>query len=282
MDQLLVISHSLSVISYLRSVPEFYFQFEFWLLMIAGFAAGFVDSIVGGGGLIQLPAFLLAFPNLAPAMILGSNKFAGFSGTTLAAIRYVRNTPVQWRAIGPAIITALICGWIGAALVQYLDKEMVRPIILGLLIAVAIYTYIKKDFGITNKQGVQGNAVIVWSLLTGAVLGLYDGFFGPGTGSFLIVIYVAIFGFDFLNASVSAKLVNCATNVAALAAFIWTDSIVWEIAIPLAIFNMTGAWLGVKTALKRGREFVRVFFLAVVSAMILKFAYDVCIEYLNS
>ena len=248
--------------------------------MLAGFAAGFVDSIVGGGGLIQLPAFFIAFPQLAltsPAVILGTNKFAGFSGTSLAAFRYVRNTPVKWKAVAPAIATALICGWIGAALVHYLDKEMVRPVIFGLLIGVAIYTFIKKDFGIQTKQGVQGNAVIIWSLITGAALGIYDGFFGPGTGSFLIVIYVSLFGFDFLNASVSAKLINCATNIAALAAFIWSGSIIWEIAIPLAVFNMAGAWLGVKTALKRGREFVRMFFLVVVSAMIVKFAYDIFI-----
>ncbi len=259
-------------------MPEAYNELSFWFLMLAGFAAGFVDSIVGGGGLIQLPAFFLAFPTLAPAMVLGSNKFAGFSGTSLAAVRYVRNTPVQWKAVGPAVFTALIFGWIGAALVHYLDKEMVKPVILGLLVCTALYTYFKKDFGIATKQGPQGTTLILWSLLVGAVLGLYDGFFGPGTGSFLIVIYISIFGFDFLNASVSAKIVNCATNVAALAAFIWSGSIVWEIAIPLAVFNMAGSWLGVKTALERGRAFVRVFFLVVVTAMIAKFAYDLFIS----
>lgn len=258
-------------------MPAIYTEYTFWLLMLAGFAAGFVDSIVGGGGLIQLPAFFLAFPNLAPAMVLGSNKFAGFSGTSLAAVRYVRNTPVQWKAVGPAIITALIFGFVGARLVSYLDKEMVRPVIFVLLVAVAIYTFLKKDFGIVTKQGLKDNALLIGSLTTGAVLGIYDGFFGPGTGSFLIVIYISIFGFDFLNASVSAKLVNCATNVAALSAFIISGNIVWEIAVPLAIFNMTGSWLGVKTALKRGRGFVRVFFLVVVTGMILKFAYDLFI-----
>lgn len=254
-----------------------YTELTFWLLMIAGFAAGFVDSIVGGGGLIQLPAFFLAFPQLAPAVVLGSNKFAGFSGTSLAAIRYARNTPVKWKAVLPAIITALVFGFVGARLVTYLDKEMVRPVIFMLLILVAVYTFIKKDFGVVTKAGVQGNTMIAWSLITGVALGMYDGFFGPGTGSFLIVIYIAIFGFDFLNASVSAKLVNCATNVAALTAFIVSGNIVWEIAVPLAAFNMAGAWLGVRTALKRGRAFVRIFFLVVVSAMILKFGYDLFI-----
>lgn len=255
-------------------MTDIYLQLSFWLLMLAGFAAGFVDSIVGGGGLIQLPAFFLAFPGLSPAMILGSNKFAAFSGTSLAAVRYVRNTPVQWKAVLPAIVTALIFAVIGAHLVSHFDKEMVRPLILILLVAVALYTYFQKDFGINAKGGVKGSMIIVWSLLTGAVLGLYDGFFGPGTGSFLIVIYISVFGFDFLNASVSAKLVNCATNGAALAAFIGSGNMVWEIAIPLAVFNMTGSWLGVRTALKRGRKFIRVFFLIVVSGMILKFAWD--------
>lgn len=247
------------------------------MLMFAGFAAGFVDSIVGGGGLIQLPAFFLAFPNLAPAMVLGSNKFAGFSGTSLAAVRYMRNTPVQWKAVGPAIITALIFGFVGARLVTYLDKEIIRPVIFVLLVAVAVYTFFKKDFGIVTRQALKDNTQLIASLLTGAALGIYDGFFGPGTGSFLIVIYISIFGFDFLNASVSAKIINCATNVAALSAFIMSGNILWEIAIPLALFNMAGAWLGVKTALKQGRAFVRVFFLVVVTGMILKFAYDLFI-----
>lgn len=252
----------------------FYLEYTFWLLMLAGFAAGFVDSIVGGGGLIQLPAFMIAFPNLSPAMVMGTNKFAGFSGTTLAAVRYVRTTPVQWKAVLPAAMIALISSAIGATLVTLLNKELIKPIVLVLLIIVALYTYFKRDFGLTAQGGVQGKMIVIWSLLTGAVLGLYDGFFGPGTGSFLIVIYISVFGFDFLNASVSAKLVNCATNIAALAAFIYSGNIVWEIALPLAVCNMTGSYLGVKTALQRGRKFIRVFFLIVVSAMIIKFAWD--------
>lgn len=258
-------------------MPQVYTELSFWLLMLAGFAAGFVDSIVGGGGLIQLPAFFIAFPQLAitnTAAILGTNKFAGFSGTTIAAFRYVRNTPVQWKETGPAVLTALIFGFVGAELVSHFDKELVRPVIFGLLIIVAIYTFMKKDFGIVTKAGIPQGQVMIWSLLTGAVLGIYDGFFGPGTGSFLIVIYISLFGFDFLNASVSAKLINCATNVAALTAFVIAGNVIWKIAIPLAVFNIAGSWIGVKTALKRGRGFIRVFFLVVVSGMILKFAYD--------
>lgn len=247
---------------------------SFYILLVAAFTAGFIDAIVGGGGLIQLPAFFLAFPGLPPAVVLGSNKLASFSGTAVATIRYVRSTPVRWNAVLPAIITALIFSVIGARLVSLFDKELFKPIVLILLCLVAIYTFIKKDFGIAGKNGLHPNRILPVSLLAGAILGLYDGFFGPGTGSFLIVIYVSIFGFDFLNASVSAKLVNCATNVAALGYFIYTGNIRFDIAIPVALCNMAGSLLGVRMALLKGSRFVRVLFLVVVSGMILKFGWD--------
>lgn len=254
--------------------PELFHNPSFYILLVAAFTAGFIDAIVGGGGLIQLPAFFLAFPGLPPSVILGSNKLASFSGTAVATIRYVRNTPVRWNAVLPAIITALIFSVIGARMVSLFDKELFKPIVLILLCLVAIYTFIKKDFGIAGKSGLEQSRILPVSLLTGALLGLYDGFFGPGTGSFLIVIYVSIFGFDFLNASVSAKLVNCATNVAALVYFIYTGNIRFDIAIPVALCNIAGSLIGVRMALLKGSRFVRVLFLVVVSGMILKFGWD--------
>lgn len=253
----------------LFSNPGFYF------LLIAAFSAGFIDAIVGGGGLIQLPAMFLAFPSLPSAVILGSNKFAAFSGTSVATVRYLGSRPVKWQAVLPAIITALIFSTIGAYFVSGFDKEMVKPFVLIMLVVVAIYTFVKKDFGLTAKAGVSGSKMTVISLLTGAVLGLYDGFFGPGTGSFLILIYISVFGFDFLDASVSAKLINCATNLAALVFFIYTGNIRFDIAIPVAICNIAGSLLGVKMALLKGSSFIRVFYLVVVSGMILKFAWDI-------
>jgi uncharacterized membrane protein YfcA len=253
----------------LFSNPNFYF------LLVAAFSAGFIDAIVGGGGLIQLPAMFLAFPSLPTAVIFGTNKFAAFSGTSVATVRYLGSRPVKWQAVLPAIITALIFSAIGAHLVSGFDKEMLKPFVLVMLILVAVYTFFKKDFGLTERVGLSGWKMTTASLLAGAALGLYDGFFGPGTGSFLILIYISIFGFDFLDASVSAKLINCATNIAALIYFIYTGSIRYDIAIPVAICNIAGSLLGVKMALLKGSSFIRVFYLVVVSGMILKFAWDI-------
>jgi uncharacterized protein len=248
---------------------------NFYLLLIAAFSAGFIDAIVGGGGLIQLPAMFLAFPSLPTAVIFGTNKFAAFSGTSVATIRYLGSRPVKWQAVLPAIITALIFSAIGAHLVSGFDKDMLKPFVLIMLVLVAVYTFIKKDFGLTERVGLSGWKMTAASLLAGAVLGLYDGFFGPGTGSFLILIYISVFGFDFLDASVSAKLINCATNIAALIYFIYTGNIRFDIAIPVAICNIAGSLLGVRMALLKGSSFIRVFYLVVVSGMILKFAWDI-------
>lgn len=248
---------------------------SFYMLLVAAFTAGFVDAIAGGGGLIQLPAFFLAFPNLPPAVVLGSNKLASFSGTAVATLRYLRGTPVRWNAVWPAILAALVFSMIGARLVSLFDKELFRPVVLILLCLVAVYTFAKKDFGIAGgKKPVPPRRIFFYSLISGAVLGLYDGFFGPGTGSFLIVIYVSLFGFDFLHASVSAKLVNCATNFAALAYFIYTGNIRFDIAIPVAACNMAGSLIGVRMALLKGSRFVRVFFLVVVCGLIVKLGWD--------
>ncbi|CAN5120228.1 TSUP family transporter [soil metagenome] len=249
--------------------PNFYF------LLIAAFTAGFVDAIVGGGGLIQLPAMFLAFPSLPTAVVFGSNKFASFSGTSVATIRFLGSRPVKWQAVLPAIITALIFSTIGAHLVSLFDKNILKPFILVLLILVAFYTFFKKDFGLIEKSGVDGKKKILVSLLVGSLIGLYDGFFGPGTGSFLILIYISVFGFDFLDSSISAKLINCATNLAALTYFIYTGNIRFDIAVPVALCNVAGSLLGVKMALLKGSGFIRVFYLVVVSGLILKFAWDI-------
>jgi uncharacterized membrane protein YfcA len=256
-------------------MQELFSQPDFYLLLLAAFSAGFIDAIVGGGGLIQLPAMFLAFPSLPAAVIFGTNKFAAFSGTSVATIRYLGRRPVKWQAVFPAIITALVFSAIGAHLVSGFDKNMLKPFILVLLIVVAIYTFVKKDFGLKASIGVNGIKMTIASLLTGTLLGLYDGFFGPGTGSFLIPVYISVFCFDFLDASVSAKLINCATNAAALSYFIYTGNIRFDIAIPVALCNIAGSLLGVKLALLKGSGFIRVFYLVVVSGIILKFAWDI-------
>lgn len=251
---------------------------QYACLFFFAFTAGFIDSVVGGGGLIQMPALLIFFPNMAIPTLMGTNKFAAFSGTALATTRYLKETDVPWKSVLPAVITALIFSFLGARIISSSNKEHIKIIVLALLIVVAIYTFFKKDFGLIHTPKLSSAQTIVYSLLTGALLGFYDGFFGPGTGSFLIVIFISLYGFNFLMASAAAKIVNCATNIAALGYFMYTGQISYTLAIPVAIFNMSGSFLGSKMAIKKGSAFVRLLFLVIMTLMIGKFGWDVWIN----
>lgn len=243
-------------------------------LAFAAFAAGFIDSVVGGGGLIQIPALFTALPQQAPATLFGTNKFASVFGTTNAAWRYARRVSMPWRTTLPAAIAAFVCSYLGAMAVAWLPREMLRPLILVLLIAAAAYTFIKKDFGAVHGPQHTGSRELVYAVLLGGVIGFYDGFFGPGTGSFLIFLFIRFFGFDFLHASAAAKVVNVATNLAALSYFAPNGHMLWHLAVIMAIFNVGGSLAGTHLALKHGSGFVRQVFLVVVSLLILKFAWD--------
>lgn len=257
----------------IQILPDFHLPLL--LLVVLAFVAGFIDSVVGGGGLIQLPAYFVCFPSMPMPVALGSNKMAALMGTLVSTWRYLRTSRVIWKAVVPAFISCLVFSFAGARLVAYLNTDMLRMTIFILLIAVLAYTYLKKNMGLHHNPRLSGFSVILYSILTGTVLGFYDGFFGPGTGSFLILAYVTIFGFDFLNASVSAKIINCGTNLAALAYFIYGGYVDYSIAIPAGISNMAGSYLGANMALKKGSGFVRVLFLVIVSGLIMKFGYDI-------
>lgn len=244
-------------------------------LLFFALAAGYIDSIVGGGGLIQLPAYLIFAPHLSITTALGSNKLSALMGTLVATARYLKSTKVIWKAIIPALISCMIFSFLGAKLVSYLNKDLLRIVILLMLIAVAIYTFIKKDFGLNHRPRLSQKETIFLGIAVGSILGFYDGFFGPGTGSFLMLAYVTIFGFDFLNASVSAKIINCGTNLAALVFFMYGGFVDYTLAIPVGICNMIGSFLGAHMAVKKGSGFVRILFLVIVSGLIIKFSYDI-------
>lgn len=246
------------------------------MLLLAGtaFLAGLVDAVVGGGGLVLIPALFVALPQAAAATIFGTNKFSAIFGTASAAIRYARRIPVAWRAVLPAAAAAFMFSFLGAMSVALLPKSMLRPLVLLLLIAVAGYTWVRKDFGSIDQNRRHGTADMLWALLLGAGIGFYDGFFGPGTGSFLIFLFIRFFGMDFLRASSAAKIVNVGTNGAALLFFGATGHVLWTMAALLAVFNIAGALLGTRLALRHGSGFVRWVFLAVATAMIAKFGYD--------
>ena len=243
-------------------------------LVAAAFLAGLVDAVVGGGGLIQIPALFAAQPGVAPATLFGTNKFASVFGTANAAWRYARRVEMPWRTILPAAIAAFALSYAGAAAVAWLPKDAVRPLILILLIFSAVYTLLKKDFGQLHRPAHSGRRELAYAVLLGGVIGFYDGFFGPGTGSFLIFLFIRFFGFDFLHASAGSKVVNVATNLAALAYFLPAGHIIAALAVGMAVANVGGSITGTWLALKHGSGFIRIVFLVVVGVLIVKFAWD--------
>lgn len=246
---------------------------ELVLLALAALTAGFVDAVAGGGGLIQVPALLAVLPNQTPAVLFGTNKGASVFGSLNAAWQYGRHIEVPWREVVlPTTCAALAFAFLGAAVVAWLPKDTLRPLVLLLLVLVLGYTLLRPDFG--KLHGHMPVRPLFPALLVGGLIGFYDGFFGPGTGSFLIFAFIRFFGFDFLRASVCAKVINVATNVAALAFFIPHGQILWKFAVVMAVCNVAGSTLGSLLALKHGAGFVRGMFLVVTSVLILKIAFD--------
>lgn len=243
-------------------------------LALAAFAAGLIDAVVGGGGLIQIPALFTALPGESPASIFGTNKFSSVFGTSNAAWRYASRVRMPWRTTLPAAIAAFVFSYLGAMAVAWLPREVLRPMILILLVGAAAYTFRYKDFGAVHRPQHAGRIEFSYALIAGGIIGFYDGFFGPGTGSFLIFLFIRFFGFDFLHASAAAKVVNVATNLAALAYFVPNGYLLPAIAVLMAVFNVLGSLAGSHLALRYGSGFVRQIFLLVVSALILRFAYD--------
>ena len=245
------------------------------LLCIAAFAAGFIDAIVGGGGLIQTPAGLILLPHLPVATVIGTLKIPAFSGTALASLQYMQKVKIKWRLISLMAVIAFCAAYAGSTLLSKVDNDFMKPLLLVILIGVAVYTYTKKNFGTHEEKDHSFTEKIWFSILIALVIGFYDGFIGPGAGSFLVLAFISLMGFDFLKASAHAKLVNLATNLGSIIFFVSSGKIIFAIAIPMAISNAVGATLGARLAIVKGNKFIRVFFLIIVMGTILRFAYDV-------
>lgn len=247
---------------------------DFLILSVAAFFAGLVDAVVGGGGLIQLPALFSTLPNAAPASLLGTSKLAGVLGTGAAAMNFARRVRVPWSTAAPAALTAFVLAFVGAFTVTRIPPDFIRKMLPFILLVVAVYTYKRKDFGALHAPLHAGRKEQAIAVLVGAGIGFYDGFFGPGTGSFLVFLFVRFFGFDFLGASATAKVVNVACNISALIWFGYSGHLLWQIGLTMAVFNVVGSLIGSRLAIKHGSAFVRQIFLLVVSVLILKSAYD--------
>ena len=245
------------------------------MLCIAAFFAGFVDAIVGGGGLIQTPVALILLPNLAVSSIIGSLKIPAFSGTSFAANQYLKKVDMNWKLLSIMAIVAFASAFLGSHLLTKVHNDFMKPLLLVVLTLIAIYTFTKKDFGIHQAKEYTVKRQLLLAFSMSICIGFYDGFIGPGTGSFLVLGFVSVLGFDFLHASANAKMVNLATNFGSICLFVLKGKIIWAIALPMAICNAVGGWTGAKLAIKKGNGFIRVFFLIIVIGTLLRFGYDV-------
>ncbi len=245
------------------------------LLCLAAFIAGFIDAIVGGGGLIQTPAGLILLPNLPVATVIGTLKIPAFSGTSFAAYQYLKKVDMNWRLLLIMMALAMPSAFLGSTLLTYMSNDFMKPLLLFILSILAIYTYAKKNFGQLVEKDHSEKTQILYAVLISFIVGFYDGFIGPGTGSFFVVAFIALMGFDFLHASANAKMVNLATNFGSICLFMLKGKIIWAIALPMAASNALGGWIGAKLAINKGNGFIRVFFLVVVVGTLIRFAYDV-------
>lgn len=245
------------------------------LLCLAAFLAGFVDAIVGGGGLIQTPVALVLLPHFAVASIIGSLKIPSFSGTALAARQYVKKVTIDWKLLFVMALVAFVSSFLGSNLLTLVHNDFMKPLLFVVLSLIAVYTFAKKDFGKHQAKEHSPKEQLFLAVVISTLIGFYDGFIGPGTGSFLVLGFVTVLGFDFLHASANAKMVNLATNFGSICLFVLKGKIIWAIALPMAVCNAIGGWVGAKLAIKKGNEFIRLFFLIVVIGTLIRFGYDV-------
>lgn len=246
-----------------------------WLALgLAALFAGLVDAVVGGGGLIQVPALFSAFPQLAPPTLFGTNKLSSVWGTAVAARSYAKQIAIDWEIALPASLAALIFAFGGAYAITVFPPDVFRKLLPFILLLVAMYVLRKRDFGTEYQPCCTGWRKRVRAVLVGMVMGFYDGFFGPGTGSFLIFAFIRGFGLDFLRASAMAKLVNVACNLAALSWFLPTAQPLWQLGLWMAACNIAGAMLGTRLAIRGGARMIRALFLLVLGVLILKTGHD--------
>ena len=246
------------------------------IVFICAFAffASMVDAVAGGGGLISVPALFVFLPTLPAPLLLGTNKFASTSGATAAVARYAHGKKIVWQVAFPAGAAGFVFAIFGAHTVSHLDKAIVRPLIFLLLVIVAAITFLKKDLGAKHEPHLTTKQSFWLALAVGSVLGWYEGFFGPGTGTFLIFAFTGWFGFDFLTASATGRFVNWSASLAAVIYFVYTGFVRYDVALPMAVCMIAGGMIGSRLAIRHGGKFIRTAFLIVLVGVLAKFAWD--------
>lgn len=240
------------------------------LMALAGFVAGWIDAVSGGGGLIQLPALVIGFPHASPAQLLATNKIASIFGTGASALTYWRRIRPDLRTAFPMAGSAFTGSLGGAVIGLHIPKAAFNPIILVMLVLVGAYTILRPTMGANTELRFAGARHTVAAVLIGFAIGVYDGALGPGTGSFLVFVLVGFLGYAFLEASAQAKITNFATNLGALVVFAPGGHVMWEIGLVMAAANLVGGWVGARTAVARGSSFVRVVFIGIVTVFTIR------------
>ena len=248
------------------------------MIVLAGLAAGWIDAVVGGGGLLQLPVLLMV-PGITPVQALATNKMGSVFGTTTSAITYYRRVHPDLRTALPMAGVALVGSFCGAIVATLLPAEVIKPVIVLALIGVAVFTAARPQLGRDTGLRYEGRRHLAVAIVIGLVIGFYDGLLGPGTGTFLVIALVAVLGYDFLQGSAKAKIVNLATNLGAIAFFLPSGHILLGLGLILGAANMVGGYVGARMAVKRGAGFIRVVFLIVVFVLIARLGYDLLLEW---
>jgi uncharacterized membrane protein YfcA len=245
------------------------------LLALAGLLAGFVDAVVGGGGLVQLPALVLGLPGASPVQVLATNKLASVCGTTISSVTYYRRVRPHAGTFVPLMLFAFIGSFLGALVATRIPAEAFTPIVLAVLVLVGAYVLYKPEIGGLTELRFSGHRHTAVAMAAGFVIGGYDGALGPGTGSFFVFTLVGLLGYSFLEASAKAKMANWATNVAALCVFVPQDAVLWQTGLTVGLANIVGSYAGARTAVARGAGFVRLFFIVVLAGFIVRLGGEV-------
>jgi uncharacterized membrane protein YfcA len=250
---------------------------DYWIyiLVCVGAAfAGFIDAVVGGGGLVQVPLLFVLFPELSHVQVIATNRFASVAGTTVAAIQYIRHVGIDTTLVVTAGVSAALSSFLGTFAMNLVSTQVFKPLLLFIIVVLAIYTFIKKDLGIEHTPKYEGQRLLLMGVFIGAALGFYNGFIGPGTGTLLVFAFVSILQVGFLQGSASAKIINAMADVASLVGFFISGSIVYKIALPMMASNMVGGYVGSRAAIFKGNKFVRYIFLLVLMILIARMTWD--------
>lgn len=244
------------------------------ILLPLTFVGAMLNASVGGGGLVLVPGMFTLYPAAAPATLLATEKCAAVTGMATATLQYARRIQLPWRMLLLTAGTAFCGSHLGARAIALLPSHWVRPFVVVLLIVMLLYTWFRPDFGKQDRHVPVSRRDLARGVLMGTAIGFYEGFFGPGAGSFLIFLFVKVFHFDFMRATASAKVVNMATNLGALAYFIPAGMVMFHLALPMMVAMIAGSVAGSHLAMKGGNHWLRRLFLVLVLSLLTKMVSD--------